>query len=479
MIIIASLLLIAYAIFYLYIAQQLLKADYKYLLFYCILFLPVYTVFLNVIYVGFRLPLLNQLLQYSKEVLIFGGAAMLIFGSNNHTKRLWKLSFLDKAFISFTTLAVIYAVLPIGEASALSKIVYLKNILLVPIFYLFGRNVKLSYDDWKTGFKLFLGLTLVTSVLVVIEKAVGLHLHALIDSPLYHSDMKEIDLKGVFGIGYTFEAQGGKPRYASLYANPLELSASMLILAAYTIYMAIKVNHRTNKLIYLFFFLLGVISLLSAYSRATFLAFFSMLIFMALQLKYYRIIVAVLASVGFFAFYFVFLASNDLRYFVIDTITFQNSSSVTHIIDWLEAIESMVNNPMGIGLGTSGNMGGVESDLIVGGENQFLIYGVQMGFLSAIIYVVILFVGVKHCFDFQHSLASSKDKLVAFVAASVKFGLLIPMMTSNVEAYLFISLVTWWMIGQGESQYLVSKKHMKYSNPINRLRLQSKYGRLL
>ena len=457
-ILVAAILLVVYIIFYLFVAQQLIQGNYKYLLFYCILFLPVYSVFLNIIYVGFQVPILNQILQYSKEVLIFGGAVMILFGTRDQTNRIWKLSKLDKLFLAFVAMAIFYALMPIGEASITSKLIYLKNLLLIPVFYFLGRNVRLSYQDWKTGFNLFIGLTVLTTIIVIFEKTFGYHLHALIDSPLYHSEMKDIDLKGVFGIGYTFEAQGGKPRYASLYANPLELSASMLMLAAYTIYMLVSVKHRTNKLIYSSILIIGVIALLFAYSRATFVAFFGMLLFMALQLKYYRIIFSVFAAIAFFVLYIVFLASDDLRYFVIDTITFQNSSSVTHIIDWLEAIDSMVNNPMGIGLGTSGNMGGVETDLIVGGENQFLIYGVQMGFVSAIIYLLIISYAIRNCFQCNRLNVSKEEKLIPFVAASVKFGLLLPLMTANVEAYLFISLVSWWMVGHSESLYKSGNK---------------------
>ena len=86
-ILVAAILLVVYIIFYLFVAQQLIQGNYKYLLFYCILFLPVYSVFLNIIYVGFQVPILNQILQYSKEVLIFGGAVMILFGTRDQTNK--------------------------------------------------------------------------------------------------------------------------------------------------------------------------------------------------------------------------------------------------------------------------------------------------------------------------------------------------------------------------------------------------------
>ena len=52
---------------------------------------------------------------------------------------------------------------------------------------------------------------------------------------------------------------------------------------------------------------------------------------------------------------------------------------------------SILDNPFGIGLAMSGNAGGVDQSLKVGGENQFLIIGVQMGILTLVVYSLILF----------------------------------------------------------------------------------------
>ena len=81
-----------------------------------------------------------------------------------------------------------------------------------------------------------------------------------------------------------------------------------------------------------------------------------------------------------------------MYFFVLDTLTFENPSSLGHLIEWLEAIESMIDSPQGIGLAMSGNGNGVDNDNSVGGENQFLIFGVQMGILGLIIYTSLLMI---------------------------------------------------------------------------------------
>ena len=174
---------------------------------------------------------------------------------------------------------------------------------------------------------------------------------------------------------------------------------------------------------------------------------------MAFLLRYYKLITAGVISAVLVALYVIFFASDDVRYFIIDTIKFENSSSVTHIIEWLQAVESMISNPMGIGLATSGNAGGVEKDLQIGGENQYLIYGVQLGFLGLILYVGMLLKGIIQSWKAYRTSEKRTDAIVPFIGASVKFGLLLPLFTANAEAYLYVSLISWWMIGYGESVY--------------------------
>jgi len=52
------------------------------------------------------------------------------------------------------------------------------------------------------------------------------------------------------------------------------------------------------------------------------------------------------------------------------------------------------------------------------------------------------------------------EAIIPFVAASVKFGMLLPLFTANGEAYLYIALVSWWLIGYSESLFQSLKKAM-------------------
>ena len=100
----------------------------------------------------------------------------------------------------------------------------------------------------------------------------------------------------------------------------------------------------------------------------------------------------------------------------------------------------------------SGNAGGVDQSLKVGGENQFLILGVQMGAIALFVYTLILYyVIIRAIITFQNS--KNHQKHISYVVACTKFGLLLPLLTANAELYLFVSLATWFFAGYVESRY--------------------------
>ncbi|MFT7155706.1 MAG: hypothetical protein ACI8Q1_000708 [Parvicella sp.] len=470
MILISISLLLIYTSFFFLVLQKLVNSEFQYLLYFSIILFPVYTVFLSIVYAGLQQELIITILQYSKEVLFFTGFGILILGRQKGVSAKWKLGKLDLLQMLFLGFALIYAVLPIGEATFVSKAIYLKNIVLIGLFYFFGRQVELDFSQWNRVFRMVFVLAIVASVLVVSEKVFGIHFHSLIGYRQYNFDIKDLDLLGIYGIGYTFEAQGGQPRYGSFFSNPLELSASMLIVVSAALFYLLSAKFKQNRAYYLFVLACGSICLLFAYSRATFVAVFIMLVFIAFLLRYYKLLLIVFGSGLLLVVYVLFLASEETLYFVLDTLTFQNSSSVTHLIEWAQAVDSIVQNPFGIGLGTSGNTSGVEDDLRVGGENQYLIYGVQLGFFGMLLYIGILSTSIMNAWRAFRAARSRQEGLVPFVAASVKFGLLLPLFTANVEAYLFISLISWWLVGQVETQYQqlknIGRSNRKNSFPV-------------
>jgi hypothetical protein len=137
--------------------------------------------------------------------------------------------------------------------------------------------------------------------------------------------------------------------------------------------------------------------------------------------------------------------NNDFTEFVITTIDFTNPSSLGHLLEWINGIESIISYPLGIGLGNAGRISGF-SGYNVGGENQFIIIGVQTGIVAVLLYVTIYCIIIKKAYQLFCSQTGRIRRLALFILL-IKVGLIIPLLTSETESYIYISYLTWILTG--------------------------------
>mgnify|MGYP001295572130 FL=1 len=189
-----------------------------------------------------------------------------------------------------------------------------------------------------------------------------------------------------------------------------------------------------------------------SFSRGAIVACIGIILFALILNKQYKILLLIFTILSSSTLSLVYFGSEEIRYLIIDTLTFENTSSLGHLVEWIEGALSILENPLGIGLAMSGNASGVDQAIKVGGENQFLIFGVQMGVLSVILYILILFFLIKRS-SHVYLKTLNLDKHISFIVACTKFGLLLPLLTANAELYLFVSLATWFFAGYIESRY--------------------------
>jgi len=155
-----------------------------------------------------------------------------------------------------------------------------------------------------------------------------------------------------------------------------------------------------------------------------------------------------LISVGIImvVLYFIyFITQTDVYDFVVESITFNNASSLGHLLEWLDGFNAMVTKPFGLGLGESGRISMGTKDN-TGGENQFIITGVQVGLPMLILYITIhinlIIKAYKNIED-----KSGKLKRLAMILFLFKISIILPMFTSNTEAFIYISYTTWFLSG--------------------------------
>jgi hypothetical protein len=146
----------------------------------------------------------------------------------------------------------------------------------------------------------------------------------------------------------------------------------------------------------------------------------------------------------FFIYLFSF-SSKEIQDFVMGTITFSNQSSVGHLVEWLTGIESMIAKPLGLGLGSSGGITANEGDA-VGGENQFIIVGVQIGIAGFLLYAWIHFYTIYLAYkNYKH--LKGKEQKIAMTVLLIRVGMFLPMFTSNLDTFIYISYLMWFMTG--------------------------------
>ncbi len=444
-------ILICYSFFVLIILERVYSGNLSYLLIYLVTFLPIYFLFQLIIFDYSQNKLIVDLIKYSKDFVIFSSFFIVFFGSkqNFFTKK-FKMTFLDKTIILFIMLSSIYAILPIGEATIYNKLIYLKNIYLIAIVYYLGRNFFISQNLFLDLKKILISILFLAFLVSSIEYFFNLHLHSFFNYAKFNLLINDILPQGNFGLSWTFERSPDQARFGSIFPNPLEFSSNLILFLTIPLFAIFENKKYTLKNILII--VIVFISFYYAYSRASILSALIMIFAASIITKNYKSFFYMLTFLFFLIFIFYFSATDDSIYFVIDTLTFNESSSISHLIEWIQAVLTIIENPLGIGLAMSGNASGVDQAIKIGGESQFLIYGVQMGILSLILYSLMLFRSIKDSFS-VFSFSKGHIKELAFIVLLTKLGLIIPLMTANAELYLFVSLTTWFLIGSIQRSY--------------------------
>ena len=435
-------------------AQQIIfKGKWSYFIYFLAAFLPIYITSLSLIFLVTRSTEILSVFQIIKEVIILLAFGGFVFFQKEMFGYPFRMRPTDWMMLGLLTLGFLYLLLPMGSATFVNKALYYKSMLMPGFVYFLGRNTRWNEAEIKRLFSVIFVVMFAAFAVNLVESFVlQAHLQQFSGYALYNQVINNIEPTGNFGLTWTFETQAVTKRLAAFFSDPLELASSVLMgFAAGLIWFL--TTRREENWVYLLVMMATLGSLVFSASRAAFGAFFIMIFFVALVFKLYRLIGAGFLALVLFGIYVLFFASDDFYFFVLDTITFENSSSLGHVVEWLLALDSMISNPLGIGLAMSGNFGSVEDELRVGGENQFLIYGVQLGWLGMLLYILTLYTGIRDSIRVFRTTSSTPFARIAFTGAVVKVGLLLPLFTANVEIYLYVSWLSWWMIGFSLREY--------------------------
>ncbi len=411
--------------------------------------LPIYITSLSVTFLygfGNMVPIL----QSFKEIVVL--LAFLTVVLSIKKKPVFHL--LDKMIIAYFGYIFLYAMLPFGGYSLTEKLIALKNIAFFPLIYFTGRFIDPQQINLNRIFQYICVVALPAAIIVIWEGITYTHFQTFTGYADYMFYFFGQEPSGHYGLSWTFEAENdGLKRFASFFANPLDHASGTL--AAVSAILALATTD-TNKVklnrFLLIAFLCTLTCIILALSRASFVSYFIILYIYSivtrktLWLRYFHYGAAVCIIIVFS------FMNGDIYQFIINTINFSNSSSAYHVLAWLEGIQAIATNPLGLGLGTSGRISAMLGTNI-GGENQLIIIAVQAGLVALSLFIFI-YVYLMRTAIVMIKQYKGKTRKVALFVLLVKTGMIIPFLTAEAETYLYISYLTWFFSG-----YMINIKY--------------------
>lgn len=384
-----------------------------------------------------------NLFQLFKETIIVSLLGIQIWT----LKRKIHFHFIDYAVMAYFGYTFLYAILPIGDEGLLVRLLAFKSISFFALVYFVGRLFKPKEIYINKHFHYILYLTIAAAILVVLEYSKSTHFQSLTGFADFYYYIYNFEPTGSYGLSYTFETDTGIMRFASFFANPLEMASATIL--ALTI-LASLATTESNQLHLSNFnkiaLLATLICIFLAFSRAAFVNYFFTILVYALITRNKLILNTFYLTVAGIILYIAYLLKDEeILDFIIETLKFTNSSSIGHLLEWIEGINAIISQPLGLGLGTSGRVGGSFNGN-TGGENQFLIIGVQTGIIAMLIYLGIYILIMANCWKWMSRL-KGKERQVCMALFLMKVGFIIPMMTSELESSAYISYSTWFFTG--------------------------------
>ncbi len=424
--------------------KNLIGRNIQGVLIFLIIGLPIYTTSLSVaLQSGF--VNLVPFMQPFKEVLILIALGIGIWELNRQIR----FQAVDYAILAYFFYTLLYVLLPIGQYDPVDKLIAFKSSSFFTLIYFAGRIIDPARLYVSKYFHYILAVFIAAAGILLFEIISDQHFQTLTGYADFNFYYFNQEATGNYGLSWTFETSTGLRRFASFFANPLEFAASTLLTLAILagLYTTDENRVKVDSL--------GIIAIIAtqfsiffALSRSSLASYFIMIFIYALVTKKKLILNIIYAGCILVSVYFIFfmlVINPDLYKFIYETITFTNPSSVGHVLAWIEGIEAIVANPLGLGLGESGRVASSLSDT-VGGENQYIVIGVQTGIITLLLYLWIHIYFIKTCWKWYPYL-KGKERQVCLSLLLMKIGFIIPLLTSELESSVYISYLSWFLSG--------------------------------
>ena len=408
--------------------------------------LPTYVMTLVVLYgVLGAPPVIIRLAQLWKELLLLTVLAGLLIRHGIRAPQI-RLSGVDWLVLSFVLLNLLYTFFPIGETSALSRLASARTNLVFGAFYVAGRLTVLSPADDRLLIRVLTGLALLTLCFVAAERVLLND-----DWPLrlgYSRFFLDFyDASGIHSpdeLPWSFWTEAKIFRRPSaFFANPLDMAAGLLLLIGTTAASYLRARERRDSAAGWLLLTVGLcLVLATSLTRMAIITLPFILAAIAVARGKRSLAAGVLVAAFVTGLTVAALSGPLIQQYLRATLFFEDSSSVGHLEEWRDALQSLVTHPFGRGLGTSG-AAAARTGRAIGGENQYLIYGVQLGWLGLLLYGALVATAIRQAM----AALRESGRSIFGTATAAAIALCFLGITSEIGIFLFVVYVGWWLIG--------------------------------
>jgi hypothetical protein len=433
---------LVYILSFLKAIKSFLERNPNGILTFLVIGLPIYINSLSVTHL-YGFTSLVPVLQSFKELTVL----LSLTVSWYQLKKIPQLTYIDKLVLLFLGGSGLYVLLPVGSYGLITKLLAIKNLSFFCFLYLAGRIIPIVKVQVSKLYHAIGIVTVIAAIVVIYEFITNQHIHSKTGFTNFLIDFFDGEQSGNYGLIWTFETETGMKRFGSIFGNPLELGAAMILSLSvfFSYFTTADKKIMVNKWSVLFFSA-SFIAISLAVSRASFMGYVSVIYLYALIINNKKLLRGFYIAFIVITLYFVyFLSQTDIYEFIVSSITFTNASSMGHVLEWIDGFNAMIAKPLGMGLGESGRIS-MSAKENTGGENQFIITGVQVGIPLLIVYISIQVSLIKEAWKNRNPV-SGKLRRIVLLTLLYRLGILIPMFTSNTESFIYISYFTWFMSG--------------------------------
>lgn len=421
-------------------------------LFAFIFLLPIHSLVLTILIAQLGLSInLVKVVASWKEILLLCTFIVVVSHRFIQRRPFW-VNWVDYIALLWLALIVVYFLFHdlffSWESNLTIRLYGARDWLLYLIPYFIGRLIVVSDKNASKIFKSLLLVAFLTSIIGIFEYFfVPIEWHIKLGVPRYFGEFLGLEYpEHWFGLPPNYWTSiGGLEvrRSVSTYLSGQGFALTFLLIIPVVTYNYFIALRRAS----LSLLLLCWIALLLTITRMTILVCFiqSMTVLWFCR-KTKRLTLVLIGTMLILTA--IFVINSTIRNYIIQTLTFQDDSGRTRPGQWLAGIEAIVEHPLGLGLGSVGQVGARFANSGVGSEAGYFKITGALGLLGLLFFCG-WFLGIlAHAYRLYRKLKlHDPHRALILVTLVTAIGFLLNNITAPPDQSIFVLYVFSWLAG--------------------------------